>query len=70
MPSSSNVANKTSAPAIKRFRFLSSQLKAQKPASTHNVDTAAAQIARYMTEAAEADDVSGIDFWIKQKYYL
>lgn len=59
-------------PALKRFRFLSSKLKAQEPAATatNNADSAMAQIARYMAEAvdsAEADDVCGIHFWSTRK---
>jgi hypothetical protein len=45
VPSSSDDANKTSAPALKRFRFLSSKLMAQEPSATHSADTAATQIA-------------------------
>jgi hypothetical protein len=70
VPSSSDEANKTSAAALKRFRFLSSKLQAQEPAAghkAHNTDTTAVQIARYMTEAGEADDVIGIDFWASRK---
>jgi hypothetical protein len=67
MPSSSDDVNKTSAPALERFRFLSSKLMAQEPSATHSADTAATQIARYMAEAAEADDVNGLDFWSSRK---
>ena len=68
VPSSSDDANKTSAPALKRFRFPSSKLMAQEPSAlTHNADTAATQIARYTSEAAEADDVNGLDFWSSRK---
>ena len=40
---------------------------AQEPSATHSADTAATQIARYMAEAAEADDVNGLDFWSSRK---
>lgn len=48
---------------------MSSKLKAQEPiaSATHNADTAAAQIARYMTEATETNDISGMDFWSSRK---
>ena len=61
--------NGASAPvALGRFRFLSSKLKAQEhTAAVHNADTAVMQIARYITESAEAGDISGLDFWSSQK---
>jgi hypothetical protein len=53
----------TSNSALGRFRFLSSKLKSQEHRAAHNTDAAVTQITRYMTEAAEAGDVKGIDFW-------
>ena len=42
---------------------------AQEPSATHSHSayTVATQIARYMAEAAEADDVNGLDFWSSRK---
>ena len=52
--------------ALGRFRFLSSKLKAQE-ATASLTDSSATQLARYMTEAAEAGDVNGIEFWASRK---
>lgn len=53
----------TSNSALGSFRFLSSKLKSQEHRAVHNTDATELQISRYMTEAAEAGDVKGIDFW-------
>ena len=65
--SSSDDTCKITASALKRFQFLSSKLMAQEPFATHNADTAATQVTRYVTEAAAADDVSVLDFWSSRK---
>ena len=53
--------------ALGRFRFLSSKLKAQEATAALTTDSSATQLARYMTEAAEAGDVNGIEFWASRK---
>jgi len=49
-----------------RFRFLSSKLKAHEHTAAHNGDTYSSDAdARYITEAAEAGDISGSSLLVK-----
>ena len=55
-----------SSPALSRFRFLASKMRNQErstASSSQSSDAAVSQLTRYMTEAAEAGTVSGLDFW-------
>jgi hypothetical protein len=68
VPLPSDDTSRTSACALDRYRFLSSKLNVQshEHATAHNIDirdVAVSQMARYITEAAEAGDVIGFDFW-------
>jgi hypothetical protein len=68
----SDDTSRASACALDRFRFLSSKLKTQshEHAAAHNTnsrDAAVSQMARYITEAAEAGDVTGFDFWSSRR---
>jgi hypothetical protein len=72
VPLPSDDTSRTSACALNRFRLLSSKLKAQshEHATAHNInsrDVAVSQMARYITEAAEAGDVIGFDFWSSRR---
>ena len=55
-----------SSPAFSRFRFLASKMRNQErstASSSQSPDAAVSQLTHYMTEAAEAGTVSGLDFW-------
>jgi hypothetical protein len=72
VPLPSDDTSRASACALDRFRFLSSKLKAQshEHAAAHNInsrDVAVSLMARYITEAAEAGDVTGFDFWSSRR---
>jgi len=54
-----------SSPALSRFRFLASKMKAQERAAApavNSTDAAVTQQARYVTDAAEAGAVDVLDF--------
>jgi hypothetical protein len=72
VPLPSDDTSRASACALDHFRFLSSKLKAQshKHAAAHNInsrDVAVSLMARYITEAAKAGDVTGFDFWSSRR---
>ena len=60
-----------SSSALSRFRFLSSKMKAQErvvSSAVHSPHAAATQLARYLTEAADAESaVDPLDFWAARR---
>jgi len=60
-----------SSPALSRFRFLASNMRNQDRSTTaslfQNPDVAVLQLTCYMTEAAEAGTVNGLDFWSSRR---
>ena len=59
-----------SSPALSRFRFLASKIRNQDRSTaspSQNPDAAVSQLTRYMTEAAEAGTVSGLEFWSSRR---
>ena len=59
-----------SSPAVSRFWCLASKMRNQDLSTaspSQNPDAAVSQLTRYMTEAAEAGTVSGLDFWSSRR---
>jgi len=57
-------------PALSRFRFLASEIKSLERAAASAVnitDGAVTQLARYVTDAAEAKAVDALDFWSSRR---
>ena len=64
------IRRRLNSPALSRLIFLASKMKAQERAAAsavNSTDGAVTQLARYVTDAAEAGAVDALDFWSSRR---